>query len=429
MATGNTPAYTLSSAETAIYKKTNTDVMEAIKAFTEEYAWADDTPDLRITPSANEMRLVLDVNYESGVASIPEGGYEAEATSVAAQVGTLTPIQLNARYSFSILYQDGWNNGAGKQGQIENQVRFQALKKMQAVQERFGQQFYGFSTGTAAQVHTTGSANATQTNIRLKNAYGTTLIAGDTTNGAAYLTGLFRPGDGIALIRSAAIVEFGYVVGPGSSGNGYLSAVFNASVTPTADDIIVFANAVTDATLAGTDYNRWPTGLLDQTTSASLHGLATSTSANWAAYQDTTGGRWSVAKQQKMIQTIMNNGGVKMNRMVMAQGVMRDVEAGESAARRYSPSDAYDLDAKFKAKSVQVLDSRLSPPGIVFGWNDKVSTKKMLSDKPPAEGGPDIFSTDKVQDRSLVQASLNFIYFRACTNRAGMAIASGLTEQ
>jgi hypothetical protein len=429
MATGNTPAYTLSSAETAIYKKTNTDVMEAIKAFTEEYSWADDTPDIRIISSANEMRLVLDVNYETGVASIPEGGYEAEATSVAAQNGTLTPIQLNARYSFSTLYQDGWNNGQGKQGQIESQVRFQALKKMQAVQERFGQQFYGFTTGTMAVVKTTGGSSTTQTDIALKDPFGTTLIGSTSANQLAYLSGLFRPGEGVALIRSSAIQEFGTVIGAGTSGNGFLNVTFNAAVTPTAGDLIVIANAVTDATLAGTDYNKWVVGLLDATTSASVHGLATSSAPNWASYQDTTGGRWSYAKQQKMINQLMNNGGVTMNRMVMAQGVWRDVVAGEGTALRYGNGDTFDFDWSFKAKQTKIMSSRLSPPGTIFGWNNKVFTKKMLSDKPPAEGGPDIFAVDKVQDRGLVQASLNFVYLRACTNRAGMGAAFSLTEQ
>jgi len=429
MATGNTPAYTLSSAQTAIYKKTNTDVMEAIKAFTEEYAWADDTPDERIIPSANEMRLVVDVNYETGVASIPEGGYEAEATSVAAQVGTFSPVQLNARYSFSLLYQDGWNKGQGKAGQIESQVRFQALKKMQAVQERFGQQFYGFSTGTLAIVKTTQGASATQTDLPLKDAFGTTLVGSTSANQLAYLSGLFRPGEGVALVRSGSIVEFGTVIGAGTSGNGFINVTFNASCTPTAGDLIVIANAVTDATLAGTDYNKWCVGLFDATTSASVHGLATSTAANWASYQDSTGGRWSFAKQQKMINQLMNNGGVTMDRMVMSQGVWRDVVAGEGTALRYGNGDTFDYDWSFRAKGTKIMSSRLSPPGTIFGWNKKVFTKKMLSDKPPAEGGPDIFSVDKVQDRSLVQASLNFIYFRACTNRAGMGVATGLTEQ
>ena len=427
MATPNSVAYTLSSAETVLYKKTNTDVMEALKSFTEEYGWADDTPDIRIKASANEMRLVVDVNHEVNVASIAEGGYEAVATSVAAQNGTLSPIQMNARYSFSTLEQKGW--GPDKAGQIENEIKFKAVKKTQALGERFGQQFYGYTTATVAVVLTTGGASATQTNIALKDPYGDTGIDDTSANGLAYLSGLFRAGDHVALIRSAAIVEIGVVVGAGSSGNGFLSVTFNASCTPTAGDQIVFANAVTDATIAGTDYNKWVVGYLDATQSSSVHGMASSSIPGWASNLDTTGGRWSVAKQKKGIQQCKNNGGVDVNRMIMDQGVMRDVLAGESAARRYSPSDTYDLDGDYKAKNMKVLSSRLTPPGIVGMYGNKCWTKKLLNEKPPEQGGPDLFSIDKVQDRGLFQASLDFIYLRAVTNRAGMFLATGLTQQ
>src|SRR5690606_6521395 len=107
MATSTTPtvAYTTSADLNNLYEKTNTDVMQAIKADTEEYDWMDDTPDLAIKVSANEMRLVLDVNYETGVAMIPEGGYEAAVTTQPTEYGTLTPVQANARFSFSTLYE------------------------------------------------------------------------------------------------------------------------------------------------------------------------------------------------------------------------------------------------------------------------------------------------------------------------------------
>ena len=427
MATGTTAAYTLSSAETVLYKKTNTDIMEAMKSFTEEYEWADDTPDIRIVASANEMRLVIDVNHEVGVASIAEGGYEAVAQSVAAQNGTLSPIQVNARYSFSTLEQKGW--GPAKAGQIENEIKFKAMKKTQAIAETFGMQFYGYTTATVAVVLTTQGAGATTANIPLKDPYGDTGIDDTSTNGLAYLSGLFRTNQRIALVRSAAIIEIGQVTGAGSGGSGTIAVTWNASCTPTAGDQIVFANAVTDATLAGTDYNKWVVGYLDATQSSSVHGMATSSIPGWASNLDTAGGRWSVARQKKAAQQCMNNGGVKVDRMLMDQGVGRDVVAGESAARRYSPSDVYDLDADFKAKGVKVLSSRLTPPGMVGMYGNKCWTKKLLNEKPPEQGGPDLFSIDKVQDRGLLQASIDFIYFRAVTNRAGMFLALGNTQQ
>lgn len=422
-------AYTLSSAETALYEKTNTDVMEAMKSYTEEFAWLDDIPDIRLTPSANEMRLVIDVNHDSNVASIAEGGYEALATSQDAENGTVTPIQLNGRFSFSTLYEKGWNGKGGAAGQIMKEINFKAMKKTQAMGEQFGQFFYGYSTATVAVIKTTAGAGATQTDLALKDPFGDTGIDDTSANGLAYLSGLFRPGQHVALVRSAAIVEIGVVIGAGSSGNGFVAITFNASCTPTAGDQIVVAAAVTDATLAGTSYNKGLVGFLDATQSASVHGIATSSVAGWASYIDSSGGRWSVAKQKKMLQRIQNEGGVKGNRMLLDQGVERDIEAGESAARRYAPSDSYDLDAEFKAKKMRVLSSRLTPPGVVGIYNDRAWQKKQLNDKPAEQGGPDLFDLDKVQDRGLQQASLDFILLLATTNRAGMGIAVGLTQQ
>ena len=71
----------------------------------------------------------------------------------------------------------------------------------------------------------------------------------------------------------------------------------------------------------------------------------------------------------------------------------------------------------------------LAPPGMFIGYNKDASCKKVLSDKPDYEGGPEIFSLDKVQDKAAVAASYDFIYARVCNNRAGMGYASSLTEQ
>ena len=63
-----------------------------------------------------------------------------------------------------------------------------------------------------------------------------------------------------------------------------------------------------------------------------------------------------------------------------------------------------------------------------MGYNSDVISKKVLSDKPDYEGGPSMFELDKVQDRGAYAASLNFIYARVWTNRAGSGYASNLTE-
>lgn len=427
MATGFSPSYTASSALTDLYKKTNTAVMQAIKTRTEENDWFDDVPDEDIILSANEMRLVLDVNHEVGVAMIPEGGYEAVLSSVAPENGTFTPVQMNARYSFSLRYQNGWNN-KGKAGQIMNQNRYQAMKKAEAIGELIGLQTYGFTTGTIAVVAATGASSATQTNIQLKNAFGTSLIAGSSAAEREYISQLLRPGEGVALIRGGNLVEFGTYNGKGTSGDGYADITFTSAITPTLDDLLVKANAVTDATISATDVNRWPVGLFDATTSASVHGLATSSAPNWASYQDSTGGRWSYAKQEKMFNEIFNRGGVQADRIIWSQGVRRDVIAGERAALRYE-SSAFDFDGKFKTTGIKYLTSRLAPVGTVFAYANDVYRKRLLSDKPAPDGTPSMFSLDKVQDRNSMAASIDFMYFRCVNNRGGMAVATGLTEQ
>lgn len=428
MATQTTYNYTTVASLNELHKKTNTAVKVALKRKTEEYDWFDDTPDELITPSANEMRLVLDVVYQPDtVAMIPDGGYEAAPTTAAPQHGVFTFVQANFRYSFTTLEQA--YDKKGRAGQIQQQTLYSAIKCVEAFARKIGKQTYGFSTGTVAQVSATGSAGTTQNGVQLKNGYGSTLIPGGTQASNTYLSTLFRPNDPIALIRAGSLVEFGTVVASPSvgSGVGFADFLFNSSITPTANDLIVPAAAVTDATITATDQNRWPVGLLDGMTSASVHGLA-GTGNNWnAGYANVSGGRLSYQLQEAMINGLFNNGGVKLNRAIMSQGIRRDVIAGERAAMRYD-STKYNLNGDISTDGIKYYTSVLAPPGIYFGWNNDCIGKKVLSDKPDYEGGPSMFELDKVQDRGALQASYNFVYAKTWTNRGGTGYASGLTE-
>ncbi len=429
MATAQSVAYTSVASLNDLSKKTNTDVMAAIKIKTEEYEWFDDVPDEDIIPSGNEMRLVLNITRQTGTAMIPDGGYEGVLGTVAPQHGTFTFVQANQRYSFTTLAKA--YDAKGRAGFIQRQVLYQAGKAVEAIAETIGLQTYGFSTGTMMVVAATNGAGATQTGIQVKNAFGTTLVPGSATADKTYVSSLLRNGEGVALVRGSTLQDFGLVVASPSAGSGvgYIDITFNGSVTPTVADLIVKANAVTDATITATDTNRWPVGLFDAATSASVHGLATTTAANWAAgYTNTTGGRFSFATQEAMINGLWNNGGVKMNRVIYSQGVRRDVIAGERAALRYD-SSSFDFDGEFGTKGLKYLTSRLAPTAMVFACNNQAYMKKVLSDKPAMDGGPDIFSLDKVQDRGSFAASFDFIYCKCVNNRAGIGYASGLTEQ
>jgi hypothetical protein len=414
-----------------LYKKTNTAVKVALKRKTEEYEWFDDYPDELITPSGNEMRIVLDVMYQPDVtAMIPDGGYEAQLTTVPPQHGNFTFVQANFRYSFTTLEQAF--DKRGRAGMIQQQTLYSAIKCVENFARKIGKQTYGFSTGTVAVVGATAGAPGTTVNgVQIKNGYGSTLIPGGTAASNTYLSNLFRNGDPIALIRGGVLIEFGNVSASPSvgSGVGFIDTTWNSSITPTLNDLIVPAAAVTDATLTATDQNRWPVGFLDGLTSAQVHGLATATAPNWkAGYAYTAGGRLSYQLQEALINGLWNNGGVKMNRAIMSQGIRRDVIAGERAALRYNDSTKFNLNGDISTDGIKYMTSVLAPPGMFIGWNNDCVGQKILSDKPDYEGGPSMFDLDKVQDRGAYAASYNFVYARIWTNRAGTGYLANLTE-
>lgn len=429
MPTGNAVGSTTVSSLSELSEKTNTEVKVALKRKAEEMEWFKDLPNLKIKPSANEMRLVLDVSYQPDcVAAIPDGGYEAVTTTVAPNHGTLSFVQWNARYNFSTLYQAFGKRGAA--GFIQDQTLYSSIKAVEAFGRKIGLSTYGFSTGTKAVVKTTGSAGATQTNIALKNGYGSSLIPGTATADMTYISSIFRVGDPVAIIRSAAILEFGVVVASPAvgSGVGFIDITFASSITPTANDIIIGAAAVTGATLSETDQNRWPVGMLDACTSGTVHGLAAAASNNWTAGSaDTTGGRMSFSRIEKMANDLWNNGGVKLDRMIWSQGVRRDTISGERGVMVYD-SAKFNLDGTVGRTGVTDYTSVLAPPGLVFGWNSDCYTKKELSDLPDYAGGPSMFELDKVQDKGQYAASFNYVHLRAVTNRAGMGYLSSLQE-
>ena len=428
MATGPSVAVTTVSNLSDLHKKTNSEVLVGLKRKTEELSWFDDLPALKLIPSGNEMRLVLDVTYQPDTVSmIPDGGYEAVQTTQAPSHGTVSFVQMNARYSFTTLYQ-GFEK-KGRAGMIQKNVAYEAVKAIENFARKIGLQTYGSSTGTKAVVKTTGSAGTVQTGIAIKNAFGSSLIPGSATADQTYLSFIFRVGDPIALIRGAGLIEFGTVTAsPGTGGVGFIDATFNSSITPTANDLIVAGASVIGNTISETDTGRWTNGLLDVVGSGSLHGLS-GTGNQWnVGFSDTTGGRMSFVRKEAMANGLWNQGGVKMNRVIWSQGVRRDTIAGERGSMVYESSST-NLDGDIGIKAVKDMTSVLAPTGMVFGWNNECLTKLALSDLPDYESGPAIFELDKIQDKGAYSASFNYIYLKACTNRAGVGYLSSLQEQ
>jgi hypothetical protein len=418
--------YTTVSSLVDLYTKTNTDVKQAIKARYKETGWLRSYPKEMVKYSPNETRIPLILTKPTGVAMIPDGGYEATPNTNAPTSGTISMVQMNARFSYTGLADA--LDGRSRSTMIEQQTAYQSFQKGVAIGRTIAYQTYGQSTGGVAVVKTTGSASATQNGVALKNAFQSTLVAGGTTPQDTYLSNLFIVGEHIALIRSGAIVEFGTVVASPSvgSGVGFADFLFNSSITPTANDVIVLANAITDSTITGTDTNRWPIGFIEALTASSVHGVTTSAYPYWAAGStQTTTQRLSFQVKEKMMNDIFNASGMTMDRMIVSDGIRRDAIAGERGARRY---DSAEMDLEGELGKFKYLHSEISPPGLAIGWYSQAYSKLDLTDQPEDEMTKGGFKLDKVQDRSAWQGSFDYFYTKVVSARSAMGYASNLQE-
>lgn len=426
MATGYTSVATTVTTVADLYVKANTDVKTGIKLVTEEAKLHKAYPTEKIVVSGNENRIPLVLTQPVGVAMIPDGGSEAVMTTPAPTHGTFLPVQMNARYGFTGLAQALTNRA--RSAMIESQVDFQSAMTITKFGRAIGLQTWGTSVATVAVVASTNGASATQTDIQLKNAYGSSNIPATSTAQKTYLSNLFRVGEHIALIRGASLVEFANVIASPAVtfGVGAIDATFTSSITPTVGDLIVFANADGDNTITGTDVNNWQYGFADFLFGTTLMGVTTAAYPAWAAGSaQTATQRMSFAVKERMINDIWNAAGVQMNKLAVSQGVRRDAISGELGARRY---DSNDIDLEGDLKGFSYFTSQLVPPGFAIGWYDKAISKIELSDQPEDGGGKSIFKLDKVQGKSQMAAAYDYFTQTICSSRAATGYAINLTE-
>ena len=419
MAASNTHT-TVSNLEKG-YRKKATKLYTAFKDKVDEFSWVDDIDDEEIQASGRENLIPLDIGRGYGAHMVSDGGNEARTITRAMSEGSFSFVQANARFFISTLAKAF--DQKSKEAQIVRQIKYQSKKALEALARRVGLQFYGFSTGYVCE--STTNATATTQTLTLADGFGDSTI-----DGASYLASLFEDGDRVGLIRSAALVTNALgEIDSISSANGTLVVVFDGSVDADPSDNVVFANAVTDATITATDYNKWPVGLLDICTSTTVHGLASTSESNWdAAVNNTSGGRFSYVKLKNIRNQIKNKGNGKLTDVVWSQGVENDVEAGERAARIYD-SSAMDLDGSIRAKGVTFRTSDLVPPEHVFGFDRSGWGKKLLTDKPAEDGMLDFSDLYKAEDRAGWKGGFDLIYALVCRSRGKFARYADLTEQ
>lgn len=394
----------------------------------EELKWHTDLKDFTLAASLREVTTPIDIFRNGGGSSIVEGGSEAKPQTVGLGELTFTFIHRNYRYSFSRTAE--LLGAQGDASQVFDQMKYQARKQREAMCEHFSLATYGFSTGVICQ--TTTAASQSSGTYTLANMYGKSDL--DT---AALVAQPFYVGARVALVRSAALVTnaIGSVTAVSVSA-GTIDVTWNGSVTSVSADNVVFANSLENTTLSGgTDYNKWPIGLLDIIETASIHGYSSSTAPLWAGGSDTSGGRMNFVKLRKGQNFIKNNGGGEADTFIVAQAVEADMTDALLSTNRYATTAGMQLDGSTAIKGVKFIGGTRWTPNSRAWLGDSASLKVWHPvGQMPDENGvlPDSNSsstiTDKLQDVSGKVVGTDYLYGRVVTNRGNWYQFSGLTE-
>jgi hypothetical protein len=411
---------TTSSDLAEIWRKVQTKVHEGLNFMSEEWEQLEDLKQFKVDWTSREILVPLDITEGAGIASIPEGGHEARPSSPAASELSLSWVLFNGRFTVSKTV--NWIRQRAAHAMIENQMKYQARKKVQDLGRHFGDYFFGLSTGYLAQT----STNATQSSgtYTLKNGHGQSTITD-----AAFIGNKFKVGDWVALIRSAALVTnaIGEVTAVSES-TPSITVTWNGSVDSDDDDYVVKANSLENTTITGTDYNGGLVGLLDWLLTASVHGLSSSSVADWdVATSDTTGGRLTGVRIRKHIQAIKNEGGGTVDRVYIAQGVERDMISLQEAAVRYSDPMSMELDGSVKYGNLKFHATKRVPPGWAIPVVSKSTRRMTLLPKP--DGSTPVWEDgEKVTDRSAHVFNIDFPCATIVLNRRNLSYFNGLTE-
>ena len=373
MATADTTVTTSGTSVANIWRIVQGELAQGIQFDNDEWDMVDDfVPPEDLPFSARSVTIPVDMIEGAGIASIPEGGKEARESSPNAREITVTMQQFNGRFNASRLamYADK------SEAQVEKQLKFQGAHKLRDLSRHYSDYFYGTSNAYLAQA----SATQTQTTmtITLQGGYGVSGITDGT-----FIANKFKVSDWIAVINGGALVTNGIGRITAVTTAPRIVVVFNGSCTVTSADYIVKANSKGNTVIADTDYSRGLVGMVDITTTASVHGLSSSTDANWdVAYSDTTTGRFNGLEVIRAEDEIRNEGGGKVTHILIDQGVRRDWINYERQALRFSDPMSMETDGAIKSKGRKILPSKRVAPGYVYCFDKSSMSKWALLPKP-----------------------------------------------
>lgn len=409
------------------YKRSSTKLYRTYAKRVPEYGWMDDIPDEDIVPSGRENLIPLDVRRGYGAAQIPDGGYESRTETPALEEGSFVFNHTNARFSITLRAQAF--DKAARGNFIIRQIKYQSIKCIEGVMRKYAYMFYGFSTGVLAQANGSQGSASSHT-ITLKNPFGLSTLTSAST-AAAYMVAMFPVGEGVALINGGNLVTnaIGTVTAYSASA-GTIAVTWGGAVTITDGDNIVYANAVTDATIDATDYNKWNLGLLDGLITDSVHGVATSSVDTWApALYNTDGGSLGFVKIKKLRQALENQGETTLRRIIYSNGVENDFQARERQALMWTDPSRMNADGNVTVKGTSLDTSRFTPPTMAFALGADGLGKKVITDKPGEEEQVDFASLYKAEDRSALKGGVDIISANIFRSRSRIAAYAALNEQ
>ena len=424
-----TATYTPSTSDSdldTLWKKEQLGVVEAYQFGVEEFnAVMDDMiRSEEINWSAREITRELDLNDDLNVASIPEGGFQARPQSGKPVTATMTWILLNARFTMSDTAKH-IQNVQGTRGQLKNQMRHQAMKKVQTVRRKIGDLFYGKSDGVICHVATyTGGTPS----INVDNLYGDTR-AFDATN-KRQETDLFRELEFYAIVTTGGALRGIFQVIDGGIDRTLGLITMSTTVASTADgDLVVGAASLGNTTIAHTDYSRGLVGITDGMSSTTVHSVSSATESRWAAARENTaGGRFNTTKLLALKDDIVNKGGGKLDISFGTQGVERDLISQQLAGVRFSSTFNMEIDGSVRAKGIDMHWTQRVPDGYFFGWDKKKTFRKSLLLPKPSDGVDAFDGGENIPDVSGRVYSMDLPIMFNWRNRASSGYYSNLTE-
>lgn len=419
-----------STSVNEIWRQIQGKLFDAISYSAEEFSWMEEMKDARLEPSTRSVIYPLNMYLTGGVASIAEGASEAVPSTAPAEEASCSLVQLNKRFTVSILVQLIDQFAGANATQVESQFKYSARHMLLAMSNRMADLWYGHSDGVIAQ--TNSNLNATTNLITLTNGYGETWITDPSFIARKIQAGTSAElgADRVAFYDSGTRVAnaVGFVVAKTES-TGVIKVQFDSSAPGISTDglSIVFANSVDNT---ADDYNRGFTGLLDGLITASVNGLSNATVPQWSvAYSDTSGGTFNGQRIQRGVDAISDFGPMPADSILISKGVYRNVMGQYATQLRFTDVLALPVDGDVKRKGTPFKKTKRVPPGMAVAYAS--GCWQRFFGQPELEGqtrGLSYGDLKKMENKSGLLASANYVGNLPWRARKGFSYWTGLTE-